>query len=274
VFAHMTTKINPKIYQGVNIIAVVVTIIFNFLANALPLNRVTTEQVSDSYPNLFTPPGYVFVIWGVIYTLALLFMVYQARANQREEAYLREISFLYFIGALINISWLFLFHYSYGVSTIFGVSVIDLVLLLVVLLLIYGRLGIGTKEVSRNQKLAVHLPISVYLGWISLATIAAIASELNVLIPDIPMATQELWTAIMIIVALVLTLLMVDRRSDFAFGLVVIWASIGIAEKQSAIPLIFMTAISAAILIAVALIIMPFLKKTSIVNFYMVRGGQ
>lgn len=97
--------------------------------------------MSDSYPNLFTPPGYVFVIWGVIYTLALLFMVYQARANQREEVYLREISFLYFIGALINISWLFLFHYSYGVPALFGVSVIDLVLLLVILLVIYGTSG-------------------------------------------------------------------------------------------------------------------------------------
>ena len=257
----VTLKTNPKFYQIANVVAVIATIVMNMLANVLPLNGVTTGQVSDSYPNLFTPPGYVFIIWGVIYVLAVVFMLYQARPSQRKEAYLGEIGFLYLGSAIINIVWLFLFHYSYGVPSLFIFSVADIVLLLIVLILIYMRIGIGKKEVSRNQKIAVHLPISVYLGWISLATIAAIASALNVLISGIPMAAQELWTAAMITVALVLSLLMLRRKRDFAFGIVVVWASVGIAIKQSAIPIIFYTALATAILIVLTLIIMPFLKK-------------
>jgi hypothetical protein len=60
----MPTKASPTVYQTVNVVSVVAVLIMNTLVNVLPLNGVTTAQVSDSYPNLFTPPGYVFSIWG------------------------------------------------------------------------------------------------------------------------------------------------------------------------------------------------------------------
>jgi hypothetical protein len=128
--------------------------------------------------------------------------------------------------------------------------------------------------VPRNQKLAVHLPISVYLGWISLAMIANIASALNALILGIPMRTQALWTAIVIVLALVVTVLMVWTRRDFAFGLVVIWASIGIALNQIAIPIIFATSIAAAAIVAILILLEPFLKKKGITDFYMMRSDH
>jgi hypothetical protein len=137
------------------------------------------------------------------------------------------------------------------------------------LLAIYQRLGIGKREVSRNQKLAVHLPISVYLGWISLAITANIASVLNVLIPGIPMPTQALWTALVIIVALIITVLMICTRRDFTFGLVVIWASIGIALNRMAIPLIFTTSVATAVIVAILILLAPFLAKKGILDFYM-----
>ena len=110
----MSSKVSPVVYQTANVVAVVGALVVNMLANALPLNNVTTVKVSDYYPNLFTPPGYVFSIWGVIYVLAIVFMIYQARPNQRNETYLTEIGFLYLIGAIANMSWLLIFHYSYG----------------------------------------------------------------------------------------------------------------------------------------------------------------
>jgi hypothetical protein len=265
----MSLKINWAVYQTANVLAVIFVLIVNTLANTLPLNGVTTNRVSDYYPNLFTPPGYVFSIWGVIYTLAIIFMIYQARPSQRNEPYLGQIGFLYVVSAVANMSWLFIFHYSYGVPKLFVVSLVPMVVLLLCLLLIYQRLGIGKIEVPRNQKLAVHLSISVYLGWISLAIIANIASALNVLIPGIPEATQALWTAIVILVALVVSSLMILTRRDLAFGLVVIWASIGIALNRIAIPLIFWTSIAAAVILAILIFLAPLLKKTGIVGFYM-----
>jgi translocator protein len=262
-------KTNPMIYQMTNVIAVVAVLVMNSLVNILPLNGVTTAQVSDSYPNLFTPPGYVFSIWGVIYALAVVFMLYQARPSERSKAYLTQIGFLYTISAIANVSWLFVFQYSYRVPQLFIVSLVPMAVLLLCLLSMYPRLGIGRREVPRNEKLAVHLPISVYLGWISLAIIANIASVLNVLFPGIPIDVQELWTAVVLVLAAAITVLMVWTRRDFAFGLVVIWASVGIALHRVAIPLISLTSLAICALVAILLLVTPFLRETGFINFYM-----
>jgi hypothetical protein len=149
-----------------------------------------------------------------------------------------------------------------------------MVVLLLTLLSLYQRLGIGKREAPRNQKLAVHLSISVYLGWISLATIANISSTLNALIPGIPEPTQVLSTVLAVPIVLVITVLMVWTRRDFAFGLVVIWASTGIALNRIAVPLIFTTSIAAAVIVATLILVAPFLKKMGISDFYMVRGNR
>jgi tryptophan-rich sensory protein len=86
------------------VIAVIGTISFNALVNILPLNGINAGAVSDYYPNLFTPPAYVFLIWGVIYVLMGIFLIYQVRASQRKESYLSEIGYLYLLGALFNIA--------------------------------------------------------------------------------------------------------------------------------------------------------------------------
>jgi len=233
----------------------------NSLANIIPFNNVTTAQVSDSYPNLFTPPGYVFSIWGVIYFLSIVFMIYQVRPNQRGKDYLKEIGPFYLISAIINMTWLFLFHYSYGVSLLFLVSVIDLLLLLVVLILIYFKLGIGKVKISLYDKIAVHLPISVYLGWISLASIAGIASAFNLLVPGISITNQACGTAIMIIVAVLLSSVMLFKRRDLAFVIVVLWALIGIAFKQIDIQIIYWTTIIAILLLFLEIIYVFIIKK-------------
>jgi len=270
----MSSRTNPVILQVINLVSILITIIFNSLANILPLNGVNTGQVADSYPNLFTPPGYVFAIWGVIYILLTAFAIYQARPSEREKGYLQDISILYLLGAIFNISWLILFHYSFGEPSLFVLSELPIVLLLITLLFTYVRLGIGEKQVPLSEKLAVHLPVSVYLGWISLATIASTASVLNVLIPGIPQMMQELWTVAVIIIALVITLLMIFLRHDFAFGLVVIWASVGIAIKQAAIAVISYTAIATAVVVLIAIVLVPIMKGKKIIDYYMLRTGQ
>ncbi|MEM2884557.1 MAG: hypothetical protein QXF24_00525 [Thermoproteota archaeon] len=208
-------------FQAVNVLAVVLTVSFNVLANALPLNGVFTGTVSDSYPNLFTPPGYVFSIWGAIYFLVCSFMIYQARGSQRNADYLGRIGGLYLLAAALNVAWLFAFHYSYGNPSIFVFTPLPIAALLLTLILTYVRLGVGKREVPLGQKLAVHLPVSVYLGWISLATIANVASVINVFFPGIPAGAQAAWTAATILMALAVALLMLARRKDLAYSPVV-----------------------------------------------------
>jgi benzodiazapine receptor len=262
---------NYKKFQIINIFAILFTLVMNALANILPFNGVNTGTVSDSFPNYFTPPGYVFAIWGAIYVLLFVFMVYQAKKDQVGAEYLGKIGYLYLIGAVLNVGWLILFHYSYGNTPLLVWSELLIVGFLVVLLLTYVRIGIGIKEVPLGQKLAIHLPTSVYLGWISLATIANTAAVLNVNL-TIALDVQYLWTALVLIVVLLITTLMIVLRRDIAYGLVVIWASTGIASKWMSIPLIFNTAIIVAVVVALLILIVPFIRKKNWVDYYLVRN--
>lgn len=262
---------NYKNFQIINIVAVVFTIALNFLANIIPFNGVNTGEVSDSFPNYFTPPGYVFSIWGAIYILLLVFMFYQAKKNQVDADYLPKIGYLYLIAAIFNVAWLVAFHYSYGNAPLLIWSEFLIIGFLIALILTYVRLEIGVKEVSLKEKLAIHLPTSVYLGWISLAIIANTAALLNsnlTITDDI----QILWTSLVLIVVLVLTTLMIFLRRDLAYGLVVIWASTGIASKWSGVPMIFYTAITVTIIVALLILVVPFIKKKNWIDYYLVRN--
>lgn len=262
---------NYKKFQIVNIFAVVFTIVLNLLANILPFNGVNTGQVADSFPNYFTPPGYVFAIWGVIYILLFVFAFYQAKKDQVNAAYLPKIGYLYLIGAFLNVGWLILFHYSVGNPLLLVVSELLIVGFLITLLLTYVRLEIGIKEVPLKEKLTIHLPTSVYLGWLSLATIANTAAVLNSNL-TIAVDVQILWTALVLVVALLISSLMIFLRRDIAYGLVVIWASTGIASKWISIPLIFNTALIVAIVVAILILIVPFIRKKNWVDYYLVRN--
>lgn len=268
----MTEKKDYLIFQVLNIITVISVIIVNILANVLPIFGVNTGEVSDAYPNFFTPAGYVFSIWFIIYLQAIIFLIYQGRPSQRSEIYLQKISFLYFLAGLANIAWIFVFHYSYAFTVanppFFLISVILLILVFLMLFLMYIRLGVGIVSASRNEKLAVHLHVSVYLGWISVATIAGLASAINILVPAIPLETQQIATAAMLFVAVLLTLLMIYIRRDYGFGLVVLWAAIGIGVKWLTIPVILYSSIAAAIILVIGLILIPYLKKSNLIQYY------
>lgn len=265
---------NYKKFQIMNIIAVVFTIMMNALANILPFNGVNTGQVADRFFNYFTPAGYIFSIWSVIYTLLIIFIFYQARASQSGEMYLGKIGYLYLITAFFNVTWLIAFHFAFDNNLLLLLTEPLMLGILVTLLYTYVKLEIGIAEVPLSQKLAVHLPISVYGGWISVATIANTASVLNeffTFAPDI----EYLWTALVLVVALLITMLMLAKRRDFAFGLVVVWAASGIAVKWTTvevIPLIFWTASIVGIVIVLTIILLPLIMRKNPIDFYLVRN--
>ncbi|TFF88271.1 MAG: hypothetical protein EU550_01615, partial [Promethearchaeota archaeon] len=161
------------VFQVLNIIGFIATIVINSLANILPIGYGNTGVLSDDIPNLFVPIGLTFSIWSVIYILLGLFVIYQARDVFKKEGekidmpFQDKISFYFILSSVANIVWIFLWHYK----QIF-LSLIAMLVLLISLLVIYISLNIGKAEVSRNVKLFVHLPFSVYLGWITVATIA------------------------------------------------------------------------------------------------------
>ncbi len=246
----------------------------NALSNILNFGGVNTGEAADRFFSYFTPAGYVFSIWSVIYTLLIIFIIYQARPSQVNEDYLGKIGYLYLIGGLFNVSWLIAFHFAVDTTVLLLLTEPLMLGILLTLLYTYFRLGIGVSEVSLSQKLAVHLPVSVYVGWISVATIANTASVLNEYL-TIPLDTQYLWTALVLVVALLLAIVMLVKRRDIAYSLVVVWAAVGIYVKWTTIeviPIIYWTALIVAIVIVVAIIVIPLVLRKKPLDFYLVRN--
>ena len=224
-----------KLLQVGNILATIVTIIVNALAVILPLNGKTTEYLSDKYPNLFVPAGITFSIWGIIYILWVVFAMYQARdlfkKEEIEMPFLQQITFLFVVSSIANSAWIFLWHYEYV-----GLSLLMMIILLFSLLAIYIRLNIGKSNVTLTEKLCVRVPFSVYLGWITIATIANVTAFLVSVKWDGFGIDPLTWTILIIAIGTLLTILMLALRKDIAFSLVVLWAFLGIWMKRMTQP--------------------------------------
>ncbi len=244
----MSSSKNSVFLQSANALAFIATVIVNALANTLALNGKTTAEISDLYPTLITPAGYVFSIWGLIYTLLLVFVVFQAFPQQRGKSFLSQISFLFVLSSVLNILWLFLWHYEQ-----INLSVVLMFALLGTLIAIYMRLRIGRSNSPLREKLAVHLPFSVYLGWITVASIANVAVALTAVNWDGWGLGAVTWAVLVIIVALIITLTVIITRRDVAYSLVIVWALVGIIVKQIENQSIVMTAAISAVIILVAL---------------------
>jgi hypothetical protein len=217
--------------KSLNLAAFVATVAVNAMANALPINGKTTGELSDLYPNLFVPAGLTFSIWGIIYLLLAVFSIYQIVALNRNSAdFLQRIGPLFIVASAANIGWIYLWHYQRVPA-----SLVLMLVLLASLLGIYLRLGIGVRTVSWSHRLLIHLPFSVYLGWITVATVANATAVLVHVGWNRFGASQELWTVVVLIVAALITLAVLFTRNDLFYALVILWAFFGILIKRLAV---------------------------------------
>jgi hypothetical protein len=221
-------------WSVVNVLLLAGTVLVNGLANSLPINGLSTGEISDRYTNLFVPAGFTFAIWGVIYLLLAVFVfVALAGAFRGREATLGaigRIGFWFALSCAANMGWILAWHHLR-----IGLSLLIMLVLLTSLLAIYRRLGIGRSPVPLRERLAIHLPFSVYLGWISVATIANASAVLVDAGWDRFGLPETVWVTIAISMALVLSAVMLHRRTDFAYVAVVLWAFYGIAMKNRAL---------------------------------------
>ena len=239
-----------RILKPANIIFYILTIVINSFAGGTTLiGGKLTAAVSDSNPTLVTPAGYVFSIWGIIYILLGASVIYQALPSRSNRGFTERIGWLFVLSSIINIVWIFFWQFEY-----LTVSVALIFLLLATLIAIYVRLGVGKTKVGLDDRLAVHLPFSVYLGWITVASIANVATTLVSLNWNGAGISAETWAILVVAVALVITALMLITRKDIAYSLVIIWALVGIAVKQSGNQTIVMLTEISAVVIAIMFI--------------------
>jgi hypothetical protein len=243
--------------QALTALAILVMLLVNALANILPINGQTTAAVSDSLPVLFVPAGYVFSIWGLIYLGLIAFAVYQALPAQATNPILQRIGPLVIANAVANSIWIFFWHYE-----LFPLTVLAMAVVLGTLIAIYLRLDRHRAGITNAWRWCVQVPFSIYLGWISVATVANVSGALYWAGWNGGGIDPQIWTAVLLAVAAGLAVAMAVRERDIAFGGVILWAFVGIMIKQAGAPLV---AGSAGVLGGLVLLVLvaTLLRRTS-----------
>lgn len=235
----LSNFLNPDILrQLLNLLAILAAFGINILANIAPFNGQTIGEISNTVFRevLITPANYAFAIWGLIYLGLISLGVYQVLPRQRQNANLRRIGYLLVLASLAQIFWVFFFQYQ-----LFTLSLLAMLVILLPLIVIYLRLEIGLRRVSRGDKWLIQIPLSIYLAWISVATIVNIATTLYAWRWNGWGINPEVWGAIALVAGAAIGAIVSIQRADLAFVLVIVWALVAIAVRQANIPLVAIT---------------------------------
>jgi hypothetical protein len=227
----MSIRKMNKTIKIITAVTFLIMVMVNALANILPINGVTTGEVSDSYENLFAPAGITFAIWGLIYFLLALYTLYQLGFFQGDDRpvkieLLERIGVYFSISSIANSIWIFLWHYN-----LISLTVVFMIIILFCLIMI--TIEINKYKLSVREQFFIRLPFSIYFGWITVATIANITTFLVSIGWNGFGISEVVWTIIIIIVGLIISILTIIKFRDIAYGLVIIWAYLGIYIKHT-----------------------------------------
>jgi hypothetical protein len=201
----------------------------NSLQGSEVFNGTTVGEVSAKYETLFTPAGYAFAIWGIIYLLLILFVTYQwfVWFKRKEDRELKQISWWFAVGNLANGLWVVAW-----LNEQMGLSVLLILILLFSLIQLTIRLRLEIWDAPLRIIAFVWWPVCIYLGWVIVATVANISVFLVSIGWQGGFLQEQVWTIIMIVAATTIYLLLIKTRNMREAALVGIWALVAIAVKQ------------------------------------------
>lgn len=199
------------------VLSFVAMIYMNYLANAKPLGGISTGEISDKYPTMFTPSGFTFSIWGIIYLLVLAFVVVFITTSQDALPNMTLLGILFIISCVLNIGWLLCWHFD----KIFLSTIVMVVFLITLLSILQFTAPEGI----------TYITFSVYAGWISVALIANVSILIFKYDISFFMNNESLWFYIILGISLIIGSYMVIIQKNYYYGLVFLWAYFGIASK-------------------------------------------
>jgi hypothetical protein len=210
------------------LIAILATLTVNILSNIFPPEGLNIGEISNTLLRgvLITPANYAFSIWGIIYIGLIAYGIYQLRAEQRGDPTIQQTNVLLIIACLAQIAWVYLFTHQQ-----FGLSIVAIVVILLSLIAAYLKLKVGQIPVTRDRQWMAHIPFSIYLGWISVATIVNVASALYIANWDGWGLSGTVWTLLMLVVGAGIGAVIALQRADLALVGVLVWAYLAIAVR-------------------------------------------
>lgn len=227
-----------------------IIIFWNYWVNVRGINGNTVSSLSSEYENLFTPAGYAFSIWGIIF-LALfaqsIFFISRAFSPVKDSDFLSQIGPYLIMANVGNGLWVYMWLMEFT-----GLSVVVMLGILASLVIVILNTNMERWNAPRPTIFWLWWPIAIYSGWIAVATIANISAYLGK--TGWTGGFSELtWAIIMIIVAVVLNLFMILTRNLREFACVGIWALVAIAVRHwGSMPAIQWTALIGALVLFVA----------------------
>ncbi|MFM7408872.1 MAG: tryptophan-rich sensory protein [Cuspidothrix sp.] len=241
--------------QGLTLTAIVGAFVVNVASNIFPLNGLSIGAISNTVFKdvLIIPANYAFAVWGLIYLGLFTLAVYQFLPSKKQDRDLRKTGYLLVIASGFQSIWVYFF-----LARFFALSVIAMFGILVSLMLTYQLLGIGKKIVSRRKKLCLHYPISIYLSWISVATVVNVACALYFYGWNGWGISSQVWTMIMLAIATTVSAVMAIRFKDVGYVGVTVWALIAIAIKHNDVNILR----NFALFLAFALISITIIKSS------------
>ncbi|WP_296317300.1 tryptophan-rich sensory protein [Winogradskyella sp. UBA3174] len=238
-----------KILQIANGLALGSTIFINYLSNTGLMNNTTIGEISDDYRSLFTPSGYTFAIWGIIYLLLFGFAIYQGRSlfvKVKNDDFIFKIGWWFVASCVFNCLWIFAWIYEYT-----GWSCLFIFLLLASLLKIVTNNRMELDDEPFPIIAFVWWPFVVYAGWVTVASIANVSTYLIKIGWNGFGLSEVTWTIILITIAIVINQYILWKRNMREFAVVGAWALIGIgnANKGTNASILYFAFAGAAILL-------------------------
>ena len=212
-----------------NTVTLFIMLCANYAGIAGIFSKLSVADVSHKYDTLFAPAGYAFIIWGFLFLLAVGFVFYQWMLLKKNDPqqYIKRTGIWFTVSNITNAAWLF-----FWTNEMMGWSVILILFLLLSLVILSIRLRLELDDEPVRNIFFVWWPITFYLGWIMVATIACIAAWLVSLHLQNYYLPANTWTIIMIAIACLLYSTLIIKRNMREAALAGIWAFMAIAVRQ------------------------------------------
>ena len=233
------------------LVAIIATLAVNTLSNLYPPGGQNVGEISNTVLAgvLITPANYAFIIWGVIYLGLIAYAVYQFHPQRRSDPQIQRVNQSLILACVAQVVWIFLFTFQWFAASILAMGVI-----LGALIQIYRTLDIGRARSSRQRRWMAHIPFSLYLGWIAVATIVNIAATLYAAGWGGWGLSPVVWTVVMMVIAILLGAVVLWQRRDIPFALVFIWALGAIAQRHSDQPALWIVALGGMVLLGLGIL--------------------
>lgn len=219
------------------------------------MSGVDVRDAANNNETIIQPAGFAFSIWGLIYILLLIWIIYLFFSKKDKSSITARLKFWPILNFLLNGAWIIVFTQEWVFASV-----------IIIAALLYTLAVIFTSINGTNDHWFDRLPFSIYFAWVTIATIVNIFTLGAANNIDTILGLSELtWTIIVLIAASLIGFAIGLLFKDWLYPLVLIWPFIGIYAKNGGVSTsldITLAAISTALVVVAVVVIVNKAKSS------------